>query len=539
MRSPNPIYDMMILDERFLFSDSSMIENNIIEGFLKSRKIHRIFRDLTDYIKLEDLDHHDDRILNDAYHENHLYGIPYELDFDVIYHHKNDKNMTNIPSFQDMTWDDFLSVTKSSLDPSVSLLNLAYGDDDELLNFFIEYTNTHYDMLEETRMKDPFYFNLFYNETSETLYRSLQSFVYDLIGPKKNRDEALNTFVDSSYTSFINKESVFFKGKASYHSFQDKSIIFNLPPKDYSVVNEKYLVLNKNSLIETETLVKVALQLTSKEMQLYRAEKLGMIPTIDFSKNDTDIITFCESHGELCDSVKKMKKIRIKDIFKVNDYSAPFMEVRLTLPIFIDNLLRKNDIESLKLGCRNIVEARMIDFKNMINPSIVVLLIFMIICAIASLLIMLKVFKYRNHPYLKLISPNLSNIIIFGFTLSIFTPLTNIQNSSIERCKYAYVYGSISSNLILFPMLLVTYRIYAIYTNQSQVNIGKKLSNNRLLIAVMISLFLVCSSTIYIVFTKEFYISTTGSIASYRYPVCNHEENIIHAAFEMIYEYSI
>eukprot|EP00833_Pecoramyces_ruminatium_P012416 jgi/Orpsp1_1/1186448/evm.model.d7180000050659.1 len=234
-----------------------------------------------------------------------------------------------------------------------------------------------------------------------------------------------------------------------------------------------------------------------------------------------------------------MKKIRIKDIFKVNDYSAPFMEVRLTLPIFIDNLLRKNDIESLKLGCRNIVEARMIDFKNMINPSIVVLLIFMIICAIASLLIMLKVFKYRNHPYLKLISPNLSNIIIFGFTLSIFTPLTNIQNSSIERCKYAYVYGSISSNLILFPMLLVTYRIYAIYTNQSQVNIGKKLSNNRLLIAVMISLFLVCSSTIYIVFTKEFYISTTGSIASYRYPVCNHEENIIHAAFEMIYEYSI
>jgi len=536
LESSNPTYDMMILDDRFLFSDISMIENSLIEYFLKSRKFHKKFRDLTDYIKPEDIKHHDEKILNDAYFENHLYGLPYELDFDVLYYSINDTGIISTPSMGNITWDDLL-LTESSINASLLPLSVALGNDDEFLNFFIEYFNNYYNVLEETRMSDPDYFNIFYNKTSETVYRSFQKFLDKC--SKSNIDQALKTTMEDTFNSFLKKERTFFKGKASYYSFQDDNITFELPPMNYSVINEKYLVLNKKSSIKPEILVKTALQLTSKEMQLFRAEQLGMIPTVDFFKDESDLASYCITHPKVCKIARNIKQIRIKDIFKVNAYSAQFMEIRLSLPMIIDKFLRENDIEYLKRGFRNIIEVKMINYKNTHNPSTIILYIFMVICALGSIIIMIKVFKYRNHPYLKLISPHFSIIIIFGFMLSIFTPLSNIQNNSVQKCKFIYIYENLCDNLILFPMLVVTFRIYCIYTNQSKVNFGKKLSNHRLSIFVFISLLMIVISCTFIVFTKEFFISTSGNIRSHRYPVCNHEGSTLHIILEIIYESSI
>eukprot|EP00833_Pecoramyces_ruminatium_P006366 jgi/Orpsp1_1/1180398/evm.model.c7180000073244.1 len=505
----NPIYDMMILDERYLFSDISLIENFIIEDNFNFRKLHQNFVDFSLYINNNDLSHHDKMILKDGNFMEKIYGLPYEFDFDLLYYKGESNKFNNYIIEDNKIWNDMIT-TSTNKNETKYPIRIAFDDNDELLNLFIEYTSTLYNI---QKFRNPYnsttniitkdnynsyYFNIFYNEQSSTLFNSFRNFVDKC--SELNMETKLKMDMEKTYKYFYEENNSIFKGKASQYFFfqsnNNQGIDISILPKGYCAINEKYLVINRNSNKPLDKLVKIALQLTSKEMQFYKAKKLGSIPTFNFTKDDEIIKNYCKENSKLCSIIEKVKQLPIKDFFKINDYSASFMEIRLLLPNIIKNFLENGKLEPIISAFKNIEVIKMTT-PYKIDKSILGLYIFMNILVLISFFVIIMIYKYRKHPYLKIISPRFSNLIIFGFILNIFTPFFLIQNYSILRCKISYIYGNICKSLILLPMFTISLRIFYIYTNKSKVNFD---------------------------------------INSYRFSICWDNHYLIHNSFELIYE---
>eukprot|EP00833_Pecoramyces_ruminatium_P001564 jgi/Orpsp1_1/1175596/evm.model.c7180000054472.1 len=468
------IYDLMIFDDRFLFSEISDMELEYVEYYLHYCKPSlELLEDLSDYINEEDINFHDQKVLNDGKFENKIYGLPYEIDFNVLYYdNENSKAKEIVENIEDLTWDNVWNKLKPS-----NLLNIALGDDNSFLDFFAEYTNSYYNV---TKEYDKNFYKLFYNETGENLYQSFINLIkgysgidqynvtsFEYLSSLKDNIELIYLFsaflsYDDAYNDFLNGNSTaFYRGRASHYPFfylNDYSNIgISLPPKYLSTVTEQYLVVNKQSKIDKKILTKIALQLTSKDFQLLKAEYFGSIPTFDLNKIDkySEISDYCQLQPELCNIMIKMKKIYLKEMFK-SKYSAPFFEIMIHLP-------------------------------------------------------------FRKLPYIKVISPKFCKMVVLGCTMNMINALQYMPPFSMFKIKFFHVYEAICTSLIYIPMFAITFRIYTIYQTKSFNS--NFLSNKSLLYIIIILILIPILYRIIIVFSvDEFRYEPFGNISTTRFP---------------------
>ncbi|ORX77385.1 hypothetical protein BCR32DRAFT_270674 [Anaeromyces robustus] len=540
-------FDLLILDERILFSEISFMETFYLEYYVGREPSKKNLLNLSPYFdkKKTQLSFHDPKILKDGYIDDQLYALPYEMDFDLLYYrHKDDVSNDLVKKMESLTWNEFVSTIIDELNYP---LEMAISYDDDLINFLIEYTSNTYNL---TKTYDPDYFKVFYNETGKELLYSFRNIVEKYT--HDSVEDSLYITLDDALIDFINGESTFFKGKASHHNLfnETSSISFTLPPRYISAKYNKYLVINKNSNINKDLLVDIALELTSENMQLYRAKNFGSIPTFDFSKinknnlnnrnnnrnnkRDDDIINiYCEIEPDICTKILEMKPLYIKDIFKTK-YAPAFFEIEYILPDFLRTYIaHDSEEERVTTIFKNIDHLILSDLGVFGVLSYIVASFFSIIFFI----IMYLVYKYKEHPYLKVISPIFCNIIIFGCILDMTKILLDMPPYFPIKVHIAYLYDSISVNLIYLPMFMVTYRIYRIY--QSKSFIMNSLNNKRLLMILGIIISVNLLYKISVLITSDFYYSTYNYISSSRFPMWLFTNYPVHDMIDKIFLYSV
>jgi len=553
----NSNYDMMILDERFFFSEISFIENVIIKGAFTFHDLYKFFLNLNTqavHTNNKDFSHHDKKFLNGGELSNkQFYGIPYELDFDLLYFNDQNKDssllkqllLLEVPTNDTHTSDKDRrtidqregrsvlssnslnrrdskgkSITLSATDPSLSI---ALGDNDELLKLFLEYVGHQFGLPEDN---DPDYFKKFYNnKESKSLYPSFQQFL--TIKLKLNLNQTLTITPKKAIEAFIHNEKMTLKGKASYyHNLKEvlpKTILLGkaLPPDQTSIINTKYLVINNKSLKDKRGLVELAKALTSPEIQNYRADTFGSIPTFDMKQKNSDpvIRTYCQTHKELCEMIEHLIPFHLQKMITQDKYSSSVMEARFVLPNAIRIFLQKNTEAPIMDAYSSIMEVKGlgVDGIHFIQLAIIIIVI---IAILFLLFIMTMVYKNRMHPYLKAISPGLCILIILGLILNLIDPIYGSLLRSIILCKIEFVHKIISHTLTIFPMYTIVYRIHYIFTNTSKVNISKKFNDHFLIRLTIISLFVIFIVSIVIAYEITFTLVTLGNLQDFRSIYC-------------------
>jgi hypothetical protein len=309
-----------------------------------------------------------------------------------------------------------------------------------------------------------------------------------------------------------------------------KGFIVSLPPKNYSVVTEKYLVLNKYSNVDAKILVDVALKLTSLKMQILRSYYFGSIPTFDITKknSDSNIKTYCDLKSYICDNLEKIQPIYVKDIFK-SEFSSPFFETRVILPKFIRNFIKNNDMESLQFTLKSIKTLVVEEMGLYKIHSYIIFFIY----TVFSVFIIAFTFKYRKHPYLKVIFPVFCIIIMIGFIMNMLslTFMLYIPHST-SKCKISILYNTINQCFVYIPIFAITYRIYLIY--KSQIVYTKSLTNKNSCIAVGVMFFVIFIYKYTVIMTSNFYFVSYGHINENRYPQCYYDNHDFHEIIDKI-----
>jgi len=207
----NSTFDLGIFDDRLLYSEFSLMESDVVRGYFKTRKPSiDYFVDLTKYIPKKELEYNDPEILNNSYYDGHIYALPYERDFDILYYLKNNEKSNYIAqSMENLNWEEFLALMNfQTKDP----LAVPLGDDDDLLNFLFEYVNTKYNTSED---KDKNYYDQFVNEKSEIIFKSFYDFV--ITYTKNQLNHTIRIGYDEAYSAFLERQLTFYKGKASHY----------------------------------------------------------------------------------------------------------------------------------------------------------------------------------------------------------------------------------------------------------------------------------------------------------------------------------
>jgi len=509
-------YDMMVLSGNTLFADESEVESGYVHDKANMRKMHRNFEDLTDLITKDKLAFHNESIVNGGYFDGRLYAIPFETDFDVLYYRRDSQRLKNV-NLQNFTWDDINSnkyVYKE--DHSISI---PLKEEDEKINFFVEYFSNLVDLKSD--------FSKLYTESSKYLTKFTE-FALKTDSKKKSLKDV--------HDEFMKKEVVFFKGKASYFYSLKKeyrNTTVALLPQDYSVLESKYIVINKNSKVDKKTLVDVALQITSKEIQLEKANKYGCIPTFSLTVEDN------MSNYKVYELFNNIKPLNVKEIF-IDLKSAPYVETRMLLPGVIDQLLDllvkpdefANVLENVKKVLFEKIGIKKYPFYLFNIPMV----IFVVFAAVFIGLII----KHREHPHMKLFSPNFCIIIIIAIAMRIIHISNKLLIEDPKYCKYIYFCESLYTDLNLFPMVAVTYRIYKIFCNTSKFKVSRNLNRNVVIffivgMLIMMTYSLICSQVF-----LEFFFESSGRITTYRQPDCRSDgpavlESLERRVNELIY----
>ncbi|ORX71003.1 hypothetical protein BCR32DRAFT_272353 [Anaeromyces robustus] len=516
----NGEYDMMVLNEQFLFNDISTIESSFVENTLKTRKIHDFYMDLTNDIPKDKLAFHSPEVLKGGYLDDKLYALPFEIDYTVFYTSSNNFTLTNFNS-----WDDFIPL-KPDLGHQ-KILSLPLGDYDELISTLIEYASNKYDISNRDGNNNN-NFEMFYNEKSKELYDSFSNFL-DKVSIPSTLSDTLEMTQENAYNSFLNNECLYYRGKISQlkaikDNIKNQTVSYILPPNNKSMMYKQYLVINKNSKISKDKLIPLAKKITSKKFQLYKALQFGNIPTFDFTKRDDYTIDlYCKTNEDLCKLSNNIDGIQIKNVFNNQPNGAPYMEARLILPEMIKSYLSTNNEEIIKNGfdnTRNLVMNT--SSAKKFNYLLIAMFVLMALFVIGAFIIIYLLYKYKNHPNVEMYSPGYCSIIIFGFVMSIVSPLFLYYTNTNWECQVFYIYNIISTNLILLPMVAIALRNYYHSSNKS------------LIIFIIIWLLLMIGVGISVLYLSKTYIISIGSIKNYRFPSCGIEGKMIYNFIDSI-----
>ncbi|ORY79573.1 hypothetical protein LY90DRAFT_664641 [Neocallimastix californiae] len=518
----NSNYDIMILDDRFLYGDNGYADYLLLKDEFDYNKLTNYFVDYNNYnINNENINHHDTDIFNDGKlgSKKNLYGLPYELDFDLVYYHESNINSKDLLT---------LKVSDSSFGnelPSEEILSAGFGDNDEIFNFFSEFIRYQYDI---PKGNDPKTYELLSNNDAKKIYDSFRKYILRFTGD--DIEKTLNTTIKDAYNTFLDDKNKLLRGKASWYKnlkeIENVSIKMNSLPQEITVINQKYVVINKNSPKQIEELVKVALLLSSKEMQIYRALQMGIIPTFKFKdSSDESVVSYCQTNSEICEILKKLNPIRVNNIFRKKNISAQFLEIRLIVPLGLKKTLIDPSNENAKLVFYNILDNSNGSFNSEMSMTLelgmfMILSILDVGITIIFLFIMYKVYINRKHPYIKAMSPQLTNLTILGIVLRMIYPFFYIIVTTRFLCRMTVIISFVINNIIYIPLFAIVFRIYYIYTNISSVSYGKKLNDRRLLIYIITILITSFPLYILISYVDKFQLESNGSLQDYRFITC-------------------
>ncbi|OUM57649.1 hypothetical protein PIROE2DRAFT_64881 [Piromyces sp. E2] len=515
--------DMLILDDKIIFGDDALIENYAINRLFGYKRVRSNFLELDKYIDQKEYSFHDREIFEDGSMNGTVYGFPFEIDFDLIYYHKESAHLNRL-SRNTTVWDDFLDMEKLKIGLNQNQLNpkwkgpisLSLGDKGELLSIFIEYTG--YEFGKTYVRNNTVSIGSFLG--SEQHFINFKKFIMKTTGASdEDMKDLLNVHVDAAYDAFLNGEYPLYVGKASYYKYirtnNNDGVLPLLMPMGVTVMTEKYVIVNKNSRLDMEMLAKAAKILSSMEMQNYKIEKLGSLPTFGIhEKNNvykgTDNETknsqlHCPINQDVCNTLKFLYTISIKHRFFNQQSSSSLMEVRDILPQALMKFLLDNDAETVVKTFKNNIVLNNYSNDYWDLPFILLYGSFLVLIVFALVIITL-VYRYRNHPYLKMISPRICILVILGFVATTVSIPFYGHFSSVDICKVGFILGIIIRDMVFLPMFIIVYRIYYIYTNESKVNFGKKLNDRRLFCYIGFIMFINISIGVIIVIFKDFYI---------------------------------
>ena len=520
----NSNFDMMILGDRFLFSDYSYLDNSVLQSEFAFKKLTDYYENFNDLkINKENLSHHNNNILKDGYfngNEKKFYGLPYGFDFDMLYYHQESASSKNILSAK-VENPSYLN------DIDSNIFSAGFGNNDILLNFFTEFIRYQYDIPQEN---NPMSYNVLFNGTNHEIYESFRNYMIKLTG-EEVISKPLEISIVDAYNAFVNNEKKVFLGKASYFKLlkenQNITISTQSLPNGESVINENFIVINKNSKLNKDLLLQAALELTSPEIQLYRAQELGIIPTFDLNNNSNSFVNnYCSQNSDICEIFKNLNPIHIGKIYRRSQYSASLMEVRLVLPLSLKKYLIEDNISFIEMTFSNIIDLWNNSFITTLAFSsfLVAFLILNVItigAAIFLIVVIFKVHKNRKHPYIKAMSPQLTNLTIFGMILRIIYPyFFNLVKTRILCRLISCVANFFINNLVYVPLFAIIFRIYYIYTNITSVSYGKKLHDKRLIRYIILYIIVINAAFYGLTAFDEFNLITTGTISITRSIAC-------------------
>jgi len=528
-------YDMVVIDDRILFSEYALIESDQVAKNMDVRyPSSDLLHDLTKYIDKKDLEFHDPKIVSGGMYNDRIIGLPYETDFDVMYFPKEESDTVKrdfiqslLDNMESYTWRNLITkVIHRSLPFRISLY-----DDYDVMNYIIEYTSCLYNLSYDY---DPYFYKIFYNETSIDYYTDFTQFIYDGSEDEEARWQIF-TKMDDLFVSFLKGETTIFTARASNMlAFEqnNKDYIPSLPPKYKTATLQNYLVANKYSKISPDVLAEVALILTSKEAQLLRAESFATVPTFDFTRNstDTDIQNYCKKRPFICDSMEKMDKLYVRDIFS-NDhhkYMVPFYEVMNSIPQIFKLFFRLEELPVIRNSMFNMYE--FVTNNLQVYKTLTIILISVVIAIFIFTIFM--TYHLREHPFIKVISPIFCNLIVAGCIINSTKVLKFIPPYSYTKIKLFLILETLGTNLIFIPMFAVAYRIYRIFKAKTLISIG--LNDKRLILYVIAT---ICVSLIYhlvIIFSCDFYYESVGSLKEGRVPIGYYtHHDILHKIYQI------
>ncbi|ORY30657.1 hypothetical protein LY90DRAFT_705431 [Neocallimastix californiae] len=511
-------------------------QSHYVQHVFHYRNLYKKCMDLSNITSQYDLSYQNSDILNEGKFDGIQYGLPYEFDFDVFYYNSNNNNNGSINDLRSISPND-MDFRSNKIPNIKGLLSVALGDEDILLNEFMEYIHymerlsTINEYLEEREEKnvesfeteDSDRFAIFNNDT---LYDSFKHYLQRISG--FDLSKTLEIDMEQALTSFLNNETPFFKGKGSYYNqifintINNNNFSLSLLPNNYTVTYKNYLVINNKSTKERKVLEKFAYLLTSEKMQYFRAKNFGNIPTfitkvLNLNQTENSISkSYCENNAEICKILFHLHSIPSEKLFMKNKYN----------------------IDYLKEVIDNTINMKLLTVEN-IDMATIALYVVLALFVLSLTVVMVIVYQNRKHPYLKVISPSLCNLIIFGLIMNLIIPLflTNIR--SVLLCKTSFIFGVLSRNIVILPMFAIIFRIFYIYTNKSEVDFGAKLNNKRLFIYILIFLFVVFCYCIFTILSNEFYIVMEGNIIESRTIYCYHTGSSIHLNLTLIYYFSL
>jgi len=585
--------DMLIQDDKFILGDDALIENYAINRLFGYKRVRSNFLKLNEYINENDYIFHDKELLDGGSSDNNIYGLPFEIDYDLIYYHKDFEYINHLPNNGSIIWDNLLNINKfqrrkvhhnhkniqqnedihqikneqnqniyeiknegqgqshknkdtehdknneqdqdihqnKNVEQDQNIkqnkneeqdqlnykgpLSIPLGDEDELLNIFIEYTGYEYGK-EFVTNKDVQLINFL---KSGKHFENFKEFIKKATGTTNSEEmENLLKFrADKAFDSFIKREYPLYIGKASYYKYISSKTGNNISvivlPMGVSVFTEKYVIVNNNSQLNKKLLAKVANILSSKAMQYYKNEKLGSLPTFDLPNNDIyytgdmnkNSTLICPVNQVVCDSLNNVYRISIKNKFFNQTSSSSIMEVRDIIPLALKKYLINGGTEAILSTFKNNIVLSSYS-NDYIDVPFIILYGSLIVFVLFSLIIMTMVYQYRNHPYLKMISPRICILAILGLVSTTVSIPFYGHFPSPFICKITFIIGIIIRDLIFLPMFVIIYRIYYIYTNEYKVNFGKKLNDRHLFTLIGIIMFINVSIGLIIVFSSDFYI---------------------------------
>jgi len=421
------------------------------------------------------------------------------------------------------------------------LISVGLGNNFELLNIFTEYIR--YNKYIPYDEKSIFFFNFLWNDEKlkKQFYEKFREHIIHSTG--KNINENLLVSTEEAYQKFIKKEKLFLRGKTSYYQYfknQNITVSYKGLPDDISVLNKKYLVINKNTKKDIKTLVNVALQLTSEEMQLYRLNHFSTIPTFDLNEYHSEgFNAYCQINSDFCHLIKKIKSFDITKIFTRYQYSGNFMETNLIVPSYLNDYLKTNNYTNTNIKLTNILNTYLYSLSEMYKLDCHLLIqdIITTTVLIVLVIVIFLVYLNRKHPYLKAISPFLSILTIIGMTMNIAITKLMLYSHNELMCRLIYILKYFVLNLVYLPMFAIIFRIYYIYTNISKVNFGKKLNDKRIFHIISISLTAILLVTIAIVCSDDIHITSMGTVNKTRMFMCYYVHYKYYITFSYLYSF--
>jgi len=504
-------YDIIEIDVDLLFNDIPNSEDSYFKEIFGNKHLHEFYQDITDIVDNSTFNYFQPDFLKGGYYKNRMYAIPYDLDIDVLYYHNDSvsQELTNPEHILYLTWEE-LSGIRSIYKEQKSLC-IALDNDVELLKMFIEYAYLN-DFIGNELIVDDLVldnFKLFINDSTVKVVSS----------------------IEEAYASFQNGECLFFKGKASHYKkiFKDSNnVSVTTTPRHSKIITGKYLVFNKNSKLENDIVKKISDIILMESYSLFNEKVLDNNYNTAFNATKLNEDDFCYNHRKICSYA--VDSIHLKDAFCSDSTdSASFLEIRLTLPQYLKNYINStvngqsstDDIINIFDNMENFIMMKNYHGSQGISEYYVYIPI--IIFMLLFIVIINYVYKYINHPYLGIYSPKLCVIIMFGFVMSIFSPLFQLHIDAESICKFKYSYDNIAITLILIPMICINYRIYSIYTNKTKNSGHKQLKNKKLFTIIAISLFLITIVSMIITFFFNMKIIIFGDLTKFRQPYCQFE----------------